>query len=151
MTRDHATDLVTVDRTFGGVDAYDLAIGRLDGEPGWGLLYTRGIALERSKQWERAEDDFLRALELSPDQPLVLNYLGYSWVEQGVQLERAKKMIETAVEKRPRDGYITDSLGWTGAQVSLDDTILDMALGLGGGLCLLLLTHRGDARLKLAE
>jgi tetratricopeptide (TPR) repeat protein len=106
-------DLLRVTRKFeAAVDAYDLAIGRLDGAPGWGLLYTRGIALERSKQWDRAEDDFLRALELSPDQPLVLNYLGYSWVEQGVQLERAKKMIEAAVEKRPRDGYITDSLGW---------------------------------------
>ncbi len=94
------------------VEAYDSAIERLSDEPSWGLLYARGIALERSKDWDRAERDFLRALELSPDQPLVLNYLGYSWVEQGVQLERAKKMIETAVEKRPRDGYITDSLGW---------------------------------------
>lgn len=106
-------DLLRVTQRFEeAIDAYDLAIERLGRAPDWGLLYTRGIALERAKQWDRAEQDFLKALELSPDQPLVLNYLGYSWVEQGVQLERAKQMIETAVEKRPGDGYITDSLGW---------------------------------------
>ncbi|MDA0787143.1 MAG: tetratricopeptide repeat protein [Proteobacteria bacterium] len=106
-------DLLRVTERFDdAVTAYDLAVERLDGDPDWGLLYTRGIALERAKRWDRAEQDFLKALDLSPDQPLVLNYLGYSWVEQGVQLDRAREMIETAVEKRPRDGYITDSLGW---------------------------------------
>lgn len=106
-------DILRIDQQFDdAVAAYDLAIERLGQEPGWRLLYTRGIALERAKLWDRAEKDFLNALELEPDQPLVLNYLGYSWVEQGVQLERAKEMIETAVAKRPRDGYITDSLGW---------------------------------------
>ena len=106
-------DLFRVTERFDdAVAAYDQAAKRMDGEPDWGLLYTRGIALERAKRWDRAEQDFLQALDISPDQPLVLNYLGYSWVEQGVHLERARKMIETAVEKRPRDGYITDSLGW---------------------------------------
>lgn len=106
-------DLLRITERFdGAVAAYDLAVKRMDGDPDWGLLYTRGIALERAKRWDRAEQDFLKALDVSPEQPLVLNYLGYSWVEQGVQLERARKMIETAVEKRPRDGYITDSLGW---------------------------------------
>ncbi|MDP7469092.1 MAG: tetratricopeptide repeat protein, partial [Alphaproteobacteria bacterium] len=56
--------------------------------------------------------DLLRALELQPGQPYVLNYLGYSWVEQGVNLERAREMIEEAVKLKPRDGYIIDSLGW---------------------------------------
>ncbi len=106
-------DLLRVTERFDdAVTAYDLAAKRMSGEPDWGLLYTRGIALERAKRWGRAEQDFLKALDISPDQPLVLNYLGYSWVEQGIQLDRARKMIETAVEKRPRDGYITDSLGW---------------------------------------
>ena len=68
--------------------------------------------LERTKQWPRAEADFLHALELQPDQPLVLNYLGYSWVEQGTNLERAMSLIERAVALRPTDGYIVDSLGW---------------------------------------
>lgn len=94
------------------VEAYDLAFERDGGVADWRLHYTRGIALERAKIWDRAEKDFLTALDLEPDQPLVLNYLGYSWVEQGIQLDRAKAMIETAVAKRPEDGYITDSLGW---------------------------------------
>lgn len=78
----------------------------------WGLLYARGIALERAKEWRRAETDFLRALELEPDQPFILNYLAYSWVEQGINLPRARSMIERAVRRRPNDGYIVDSLGW---------------------------------------
>lgn len=106
-------DLFRFEKRFDeAVDAYDEAFAREDGEADWRLHYTRGIALERAEQWDRAEADFLAALELEPDQPLVLNYLGYSWVEQGVELERAKAMIETAVAKRPEDGYITDSLGW---------------------------------------
>ncbi len=96
------------------IAVYDKAIdqiGDLDTRH-WNLLYARGISLERAKQWQRAESDFLQALELKPDQPYVLNYLGYSWVEQGVHLERAQKMIERAVQLKPHDGYIVDSLGW---------------------------------------
>ncbi|PKU23781.1 tetratricopeptide repeat protein [Telmatospirillum siberiense] len=96
------------------VAAYDRALAVL-GEPKpeqWGVYYSRGIALERSKQWTRAESDFLRALELQPDEPHVLNYLGYSWIEQGVNLAQAMVMIEKAVVQLPKDGYIVDSLGW---------------------------------------
>ena len=75
-------------------------------------MYFNGIAHERLKQWPQAEAEFLKALELRPDQALVLNYLGYSWVEQGQNVEKARKMIEKAVKQRPRDGYIVDSLGW---------------------------------------
>ncbi len=102
------------DRFDEAVVAYDTAVDRVGdiGREHWRLLYTRGIALERSKQWPRAEKDFLTALELEPDQPLVLNYLGYSWVEQGVNFGRAREMIETAIEARPRDGFIIDSMGW---------------------------------------
>lgn len=78
----------------------------------WRLLYERGIALERSKRWKAAEADFLKALEFRPDEPRVLNYLGYSWIDQGLNLERARGMIEKAVSKRPNDGYVVDSLGW---------------------------------------
>ncbi|MEM7190455.1 MAG: tetratricopeptide repeat protein [Pseudomonadota bacterium] len=94
--------------------AYDAAIALLpEIEPHhWGLFYQRGITFERSKQWDRAESDFRKALELEPDQPDVLNYLGYSLVELGQKLEEAEKMIELAVEQRPDDGYIVDSLGW---------------------------------------
>lgn len=94
--------------------AYDRAIAQLDGaEPQfWPLFYQRGITYERSKQWDRAMADFRKALELEPDQPDVLNYLGYSWVERGENLTDAESMIRKAVEQRPEDGYIVDSLGW---------------------------------------
>ncbi len=96
------------------VEAYDKALARVGTlqRHHWSLLYARGIVLERSKQWDRAEIDFLKALEFEPDQPFVLNYLGYSWVDQGKHLDRAKKMINKAVSLRPNDGYIVDSLGW---------------------------------------
>jgi len=97
------------------VDAYDEAMqrfGAADMPERWSLYYSRGIALERSAQWNRAEVDLQRALELKPDQPLVLNYLGYSWIDRGENLERGLQMIQKAVELRPEDGYIVDSLGW---------------------------------------
>jgi Flp pilus assembly protein TadD len=96
------------------VAAYGEAIGRVDKvEPRhWRLFYSRGVALERAGQWPRAEADLKHALELQPDQPLVLNYLGYSWIDKGENLKDALKMIERAVELRPNDGYIVDSLGW---------------------------------------
>ena len=93
---------------------YDRAIAAV-GVPqrdNWTLFYFRGICFERDKQWPKAEADFKKALELYPDQPLVLNYLGYSWVDQGVNLEEAFKMLRRAVELQPNDGYIVDSLGW---------------------------------------
>ena len=108
-------DLLRSKERFGdAVIAYDRAVNRIPKleRQHWGILYARGIALERSKQWARAEKDFLKALEFVPNQPFVLNYLGYSWVEQGKNLERARKMIEKAVALRRNDGYITDSLGW---------------------------------------
>ena len=95
-------------------EAYDRALARIPTleTRHWPLLYARGMSLERSDNWERAEGDFLRALELEPDQPLVLNYLGYSWIEMGRNYARARGMIEKAVKQRPNDGYIVDSLGW---------------------------------------
>jgi tetratricopeptide (TPR) repeat protein len=102
------------ERFSDAIQAYDKAFTRIDKiEKGhWNLYYNRGVALERTKLWDRAEADFLKALELEPDQPFVLNYLGYSWVEQGRNIGRARKMIEKAVSRRRDDGYIIDSLGW---------------------------------------
>ena len=73
---------------------------------------VNATAAERARDWARAEADFLRALELFPDQPFVLNYLGYSWTEQGRNLPRARQMIERAAAAQPNDGAILDSLGW---------------------------------------
>ncbi|MBT3395997.1 MAG: tetratricopeptide repeat protein [Alphaproteobacteria bacterium] len=96
------------------VAAYDRAVDRIDqlSRGDWVLLYTRGTVLERSGDWDRAEADFLQALELEPDQPFILNYLGYSWVEMGRNVEEATEMIERAVAQRPTAGFIVDSLGW---------------------------------------
>ncbi len=95
-------------------EAYTRAIDLIDAPQRihWVLYYTRGISHERSDQWEAAEADFRMALELEPDQPLVLNYLGYSMVEQKRDLDEALAMIELAVKGQQDDGYITDSLGW---------------------------------------
>ena len=98
---------------------YDKAVAKL-GTPGrsnWDLFYSRGIAYERTKKWPQAEADLRRALELMPEalgreRALVLNYLGYSLVDQNLKLEEALGMLRRAVELRPRDGYIIDSLGW---------------------------------------
>ena len=78
----------------------------------WVTYYYRGICEERSKQWGKAEADMRKALDLQPEQPHVLNYLGYSWIDQGVNLDEGMKMIKRAVDQRPDDGYIVDSLGW---------------------------------------
>src|SRR5207244_2344454 len=78
----------------------------------WVYYYFRGICEERSKQWSKAEADMRKALELQPEQPHVLNYLGYSWIDQGINLDEGMKMIRRAVDQRPDDGYIVDSLGW---------------------------------------
>jgi tetratricopeptide (TPR) repeat protein len=94
--------------------AYDKVVAKIGtpAERHWALFYARGITMERLERWKDAEADLKKALELSPDQPLVLNYLGYSWIEQRVHLDEALAMIQKAVEQRPDDGYIVDSLGW---------------------------------------
>ena len=95
---------------------YDQAIALLTEEtttPGhWRIYYFNGIAHERLKQWDIAERNFRKALELSPEEPMVLNYLGYSLIEKKLNLQEAMEMVKKAVELRPNDGYIIDSLGW---------------------------------------
>lgn len=95
-------------------DAYDKAIANIGTRTDiyWGLYFARGISNERLKKWPEAEADFRKALELQPDQPSVLNYLGYSYIERKERLDEALKMIEKAVAERPDDGAFVDSLGW---------------------------------------
>jgi len=99
----------------GAVDAYDAALALYDGEDArgqWFIYYARGISYERLSEWPKAEADFRKALELNPDQPQVLNYLGYSLVEKKIKLDEALDMIERAAAAQPESGYIIDSLGW---------------------------------------
>ena len=95
-------------------EAYSRAIALIPNptKANWVTFYFRGICYERSKQWPLAEADLKKALELYPEQPHVLNYLGYSWVDQGVNLDTGMDMVKRAVALRPDDGYIVDSLGW---------------------------------------
>ncbi len=106
--------LRTKERYRDAVAAYDTTIARIKNpeERYWPIYFGRGIALERIKQWPRAEADMKKALELSPEQPYVLNYLGYSWIDQGMHLDEGMKMLKRATELRPDDGAITDSVGW---------------------------------------
>lgn len=96
------------------VVAYDKAIARISAPKRgtWPLFYARGIAHDRARDWRQAERDLQRALELAPDQPYILNYLGYSWADQGTNLAKARGLIEKAMALKPNDGAITDSLGW---------------------------------------
>ncbi|OSP55752.1 hypothetical protein BV911_05980 [Pseudoruegeria sp. SK021] len=102
------------DRFEEAVPVYDSALDLIETPrpQHWVVLFSRGISLERVGRWAEAEADFRAALDLSPDQPQVLNYLGYSMVEKQENLDEALHMIEVAVEARPDDAYITDSLGW---------------------------------------
>ncbi len=107
------------------VSAATKAIELIDGKPQkqhWNLFYSRAMAYERSKQWPLAEADFKTAMSLLPEEPRtegdkaarahVLNYLAYSWVDMGMNIDESFVMLKRAVELQPRDGYIIDSLGW---------------------------------------
>ncbi len=110
-------------------DVYSKAIANVPvpEKANWVMFYFRGICYERSKQWPAAEADLKKALELFPDQPLVLNYLGYSWVDQGEHLDDGMNMIRRAVEQRPDDGYIVDSLGWANYRIgNYDEAVKDL-------------------------
>lgn len=111
----------------GAIAAYDRAIERVsdDTRMRWVLYYSRGIAHERSGDMDEAEADFRAALEINPEQPQVLNYLGYSLVEQQRNLDEALDMIERAVAASPDSGYIVDSLGWVLYRLGRYDEAVD--------------------------
>ena len=107
-------DFRSINRFDDSVLSYSSALDLMRGKntTNWILYYSRGIAYEQLGDWINAEKDFRRALEIKPDQPYVLNYLGYSLVEKQLKLEEALSLIEKAVSLRPESGYIVDSFGW---------------------------------------
>jgi tetratricopeptide (TPR) repeat protein len=110
-------------------EAYSIGIAAIERpvRSHWHFFYSRGITYERQKRWPEAEADFRKALELNPDQPQVLNYLGYSLVDQGLKLDEALGMIKKAVEQRPEDAYIVDSLGWAYYKLGrIDDAVREL-------------------------
>ena len=109
------TGVYMQDKAYGkAAEVMDRAIARIPHleKENWLMLYQRGMAEERLKEWDKAEPDFRKALELSPDQPQVLNYLGYSLIDRNEKLDEALNMVKKAAELRAQDGYIVDSLGW---------------------------------------
>lgn len=94
--------------------AYDAALATIDkpSEEHWPLIYARGMSRERMNDWDGAEKDLLQALAFQPDNPMILNFIGYSWADKGINMDKALDYIRRAVAQRPDDGYIVDSLGW---------------------------------------
>jgi tetratricopeptide (TPR) repeat protein len=129
---------------------YDKAvevIGPVTKQGDWSVFFQRGIAYERLKDWPKAEPNFRKALELNPEQPQVLNYLGYSLVDMNLNLDEGLKMIQRAVDARPDDGYIVDSLGWAYYRLGrFDDAVteLERAIQLRAGDATIN-DHLGDA------
>lgn len=111
-------------------EVYDRAVEQMGNVPNksqWTIYFQRGIAYERQKKWEQAEPNFRKALELNPDQPQVLNYLGYSWVDMNINLDEGLEMIRKAVSIKPDDGYIVDSLGWAYYRLGqYDDAVTEL-------------------------
>lgn len=129
---------------------YDKAvevIGPVPRQGDWSVFFQRGIAYERLKDWPKAEPNFRKALELNPNQAQVLNYLGYSLVDMNLNLDEGLKMIQAAVDARPDDGYIVDSLGWAYYRLGrFDDAVteLEKAIQLRAGDATIN-DHLGDA------
>jgi tetratricopeptide (TPR) repeat protein len=92
----------------------------------WGMFFARGVSYERLKQWDRVEADLKQALALRPDDATLLNYLGYSWLDQGRNIPEATRMIERALEMRPGDGAIIDSLGWAQFKAGRIDKAIEL-------------------------
>jgi len=112
-------DILIADKQYKkSADAYSKVIDNLVAskkdalQSSWSVYYARGICYERIGNWEKAENDFIKSLELSPKEPSVLNYLAYSWLMKGKNLKEAKRMLKIALTQRPRDAHIIDSYGW---------------------------------------
>jgi tetratricopeptide (TPR) repeat protein len=134
------------------VDAYDHA-EKIIGRPtrrDWPMFYARAMSKEKLKQLDASEADIQLALKLSPEQPELLNYLGYSWVDRGRNIPAALTMLEKARALRPYDGYIVDSVGWAYYKLGRYD---DAAKTLGAAVLLVpgdptINDHLGDALWK---
>ena len=97
------------------VKYYSLALGEIDHNHHLfsKILDRRGSSYERMGKWEKAEKDLKESLKIKPDEPYVLNYLAYSWIEKRINLDEAAEMLHRAVQLKSDDGYIIDSLGWS--------------------------------------
>jgi len=131
---------------------YDLALSvyneMIDENRGdvWNIYYMRGICFEQLGDWELAEKDFLKSLEIKPDTPNVLNYLAYGWVEREIKLDRSLQMLEEAYEANPDSFYIIDSLAWAHFKknnLSEAARLMEMVIDIAPGEAISL-DHLGD-------
>ncbi len=130
-----------------------IALVKKPEERHWLLFYTRGIAYERAKRWQESEADLKLSLKLKPENPGVMNYLAYSWVDRGVNVPEALAMLKRAVAMRPEDGFIVDSLGWAYFKLGqYDEAVkyLEQAILLEPGLAAIN-DHLGDAYWKVGR
>ena len=130
------------------IEYYDLIFSKIEKIDfrHWPLFYSSGIALERGKKWKRAEKQFLLALKFVPDNPQVLNYLGYSWIDQGININKAMDMILKAANQRPNDGYIIDSLGWAFYQTGkYEEAVINLEKAVELESDSIIIDHLGDA------
>jgi len=112
----------------------------------WNIYYMRGICFEQLGDWDLAEKDFLKSLEIKPDSPNVLNYLAYGWVEREMKLDRSLQMLEEAYEANPESFYIIDSLAWAHFKknnLSEAARLMEMVIDIAPGEAISL-DHLGD-------
>jgi len=112
----------------------------------WNIYYMRGICFEQLGNWDLAEKDFLKSLEIKPDTPNVLNYLAYGWVEREIKLDRSLQMLEEAYEANPDSFYIIDSLAWAHFKknnLSEAARLMEMVIDIAPGEAISL-DHLGD-------
>jgi len=112
----------------------------------WNIFYMRGICFEQLGDWDLAEKDFLKSLEIKPDSPNVLNYLAYGWVEREMKLDRSLQMLEEAYEANPESFYIIDSLAWAHFKknnLSEAARLMEMVIDIAPGEAISL-DHLGD-------
>jgi Flp pilus assembly protein TadD len=112
-SRINLADLLKADEKYAeAVEVMNGVIADAKPQPDWRLYYSRGTALERINRWPEAEADLKAALKQQPNEPELLNYLGYSWIDRGEHLQEALAMVQKAVASDPRSGAMVDSLGW---------------------------------------
>ncbi len=114
------------DRWADAVAVIDPLVAAEKDKPDWRLLYMRGVSLERAGRWPDAERDLQQALSLNPDEPELLNYLGYSWIDRNEHLAEALTMVQRAVKANPQSGAMLDSLGWAYHRLGDDKAAVEM-------------------------
>jgi len=114
------------DRWADAVAVIDPLIAAEKDKPDWRLLYMRGVSLERAGRWPDAERDLQQALDLNPNEPELLNYLGYSWIDRNERLPEALAMVQRAVKANPQSGAMLDSLGWAYHRLGDDKAAVEM-------------------------